>query len=35
LIFHLPCIFDIVESGLVVERDDERGIGYAGDVGDV
>jgi hypothetical protein len=35
LVFHLPCILDIVESGLVGKGDDERGIGYTGDVGDV
>jgi hypothetical protein len=35
LIFHLPSILDILESGLVGKGDNERGIGYAGDVGDV
>jgi hypothetical protein len=35
LVFHLPNIFDVVESGLVGKGNNERGIGYAGDVGDV
>jgi hypothetical protein len=35
LILDLPGIFDIVESGLIGERDIESGVGPARDIGDV
>jgi hypothetical protein len=35
LVLDFPSGFDVVESGVVDERDDERGIGLARDVGDV